>query len=277
YILQAWEWGKYVGRADFIYQYLDDPDGRGHSHGLLKMVNYRLIPVNLKTRKVVDGKKVWLPIEPEIPEDPEVLKQLQPYQDKAGDLMKRKVGHLDQAMTGERVEVRGGPAAIGNLLASAALEKTGADLAVVNGGGIRAGLPAGTLTEKDLLKVQPFGNMIGYVDLSGRALLSYVEEIADIQPGSGGMAHFANIRLLMVGDQLVKLEVNGKPVEKEKNYRMAINTFSAGGGDHWPEVDDKLSFVNTGYTDVVVLREYIKKHSPLSRSEYEPRGEILRQ
>ena len=276
YVLQAWEWGKYVGRADFIYQYLDDPNGRGHSHGLLKMVNYRLIPVNLKKERIIDGKKQMVTIEPEIPEDQAVLKALKPYQDKASGLMSRKVGSLDQSLDGAREKVRSGPAAVGNLIARAQMERAKADIAVMNGGGIRTGLKAGSITEKDILKVQPFGNMLCYVEMTGRELRNYIEDIAAIQPISGGMAHFANVRLTMAGDTLLSFEVGGRPVDKNKKYRMAINAFSASGGDNWPVVDENTGFVNTGYTDAVVLRDYLKKYSPLKRSDYLPKGEIVR-
>ena len=119
YILQAWEWGKYVGRADFTYTYIDNFDGQGNRKGVLKMNNYRLIPVNLKQKTVVDGKKQWVTIEPQITEDPEVLAVLKPYQDKAAELLKKEVGSLDKTMPGERSLVRSKPAAIGNLLARA--------------------------------------------------------------------------------------------------------------------------------------------------------------
>ena len=230
YILQAWEWGKFVGRADFIYYYVDDFDGMGNRRGVLKMINYRLIPVNLKEEKVIDGKSQWVTREEQIPEDPIVLKALQPYHDKAQKLLMKKAGQLHKAMSGERNLVRSKPAAIGNLLARAQMEKTNADLAVINGGGIRTGFPAGTITEKDILKVQPFGNMVSYVELSGRDLKHYIEDIAAIEPVSGGFAHFAGVRLVMEGDKLVKLEVGGDPVRNDRTYRMAINAFSAGGG-----------------------------------------------
>ncbi|MBO9482227.1 MULTISPECIES: bifunctional UDP-sugar hydrolase/5'-nucleotidase UshA [Gammaproteobacteria] len=274
YVLQAWEWGKYVGRADFIYQYLDN--GRGHSHGLLKMVNYRLIPVNLKKEKIINGKKELITIEPEIPEDPAVLKALKPYQDKASELMNRVVGAIDQSLDGSREKVRSGPAAIGNLIARAQMEKTKADLAVMNGGGIRTGLKAGKITEKDLLKIQPFGNMVCYLEMTGRELRNYIEDVAAIQPISGGMVHFANVRLTMAGDKLMSLDIGGKPVDKNRKYRMAINAFSASGGDNWPVVDENPTFVNTGYTDAVVLSDYVKRYSPLKRSEYLPKGKIVR-
>ena len=74
----------------------------------------------------------------------------------------------------------------------------------------------------------------------------------------------------------MSLEIGGRPLDKNKKYRMAINAFSASGGDNWSVVDENPTFVNTGYTDAVVLRDYIKKYSPLKRSEYLPKGEVVR-
>ena len=278
YILQAWEWGKYVGRADFTYYYVDDFDGKGNRKGVLKMINYRLIPVNLKKPALVDGKEVMKTIEAEIPEDPAVLAALKPYQEKAQELLLKPVGSLDKAMSGERSLVRSKPAAMGILMANAQKEKTKADLGVINGGGIRTGLPAGTITEKNVLSVQPFGNMVCYVELNGTELKHFVEDVAAIEPTNGGFAHFSsNVKLVMEGDKLTKLEVDGMPVKKDKMYRLAINEFSASGGDKWPQLDNNPSFINTGYTDAVVLKEYIQKHSLLKKADYEPKkNDIIR-
>lgn len=279
YILQAWEWGKYVGRADFVYYYVDNFDGKGNRGGVLKMVNYRLIPVNLKKQVLVDGKSEWVSIEPEIPEDPDVLRVLKVYQDKASKMLLRNVGELDKSMPGERELVRSRPTAIGVLIARAQMEKTKADLGVVNGGGIRTGLPAGNITEKDVLSVQPFGNMVCFLEMNGTELKHFVEDIASIEPGNGGFAHFSdNVRLTIAGgDKLTRLEINGKPVQKDKTYRLSINEFSASGGDKWPEIDNNPTLINTGYTDAVVLKEYIQKHSPLKRIDFEPQaGDIIR-
>lgn len=278
YILQAWEWGKYVGRADFTYYYVDDFDGKGHRKGVLKMINYRLIPVNLKKSVLVDGKEVKKTIEAEIPEDPTVLAALKPYQEKAQKLLLKPVGSLDRAMPGERSLVRSKPAAMGILMATAQKEKTKAHLGVINGGGIRTGFPAGTITEKDVLSVQPFGNMVCYVELTGTELKRFVEDVAAIEPTNGGFAHFSgNVKLVMAGDTLIKLEIDGMPVKKDKVYRLAINEFSAAGGDKWPQTDNNPSFINTGYTDAVVLKEFIQKHSPLKRADYAPgKGDIVR-
>ena len=279
YVLQAWEWGKYVGRADFMYYYVDDFDGQGNRSGVLKMINYRLIPVNLKKQQLVNGKDTFVNIEPEIPEDPAVLNALKPFQEKASKLLMKTVGQLDKPMPGERQIVRSRPAAMGILIARAQMEKTRADLGVVNGGGIRTGLPAGKITEKDILSVQPFGNMVCYLELTGAELKHFVEDVATIEATSGGFTHFSdNVKLTIAGgEKLTRLEVNGQPVKKDRLYRLAINDFSASGGDKWPVLDKNPTFINTGYTDAVVLRDYIQKHSPLKRMDFEPEvGDIVR-
>ena len=276
YILQAWEWGKYVGRADFTYTYFDSLDDKGHRMGILKLDNYRLIPVNLKKPVVVGGKKSWVTIDEEIPEDPTVLAKLKPYQEKGEKLLGRTVGWLDHDLLGGRDLVRAHPAAIGNLIARAQMEKVGADLAIINGGGIRGGLKAGKLTEKDLLKVQPFGNMVSYVTLTGRELKNYIEDVASIKPPNGGFPHFANVKLVMEGDNLKNLDIGGKPVQMDKKYKLSVNAYSANGGDNWSDIAEKPSYVNTGLTDFIALKEYIQNHTPIKFSNLKPKGEIIR-
>ena len=275
YILQAMEWGKYVGRADFTYTYLPAKDATKPQQGVLKLNNYRLIPVNLKEQKIVKGKKKWVTIGGEIPEDPDMLAKLKPYQDKASKLLMKPVGQLDKDLPGDRESVRTRPAALGHLIARAQMEKTGADLAVINGGGIRDGLKKGELTEKDLLKVQPFGNMVCYVILTGKELRQYIEELASIPTPSGGFPHFANIGLMMENKKLQKLTIGGEPIKDDKQYKLSINAFSANGGDNWPVLSNRPSYVNTGFTDFIALKEYIKKHSPLTMSTFEPKGDIV--
>jgi 5'-nucleotidase/UDP-sugar diphosphatase len=59
------------------------------------------------------------------------------------------------------------PTTLGQLIARAMMERTGADLALMNSGGVRDSLPAGRITYRDVLKVQPFGNQLSLVRLKG--------------------------------------------------------------------------------------------------------------
>ncbi len=56
---------------------------------------------------------------------------------------------------------------------------------------------------------------------------------------------------------------------------MATLNFNALGGDGYPKLDGLPSYVNTGFIDAEVLKQYIEKHSPLDAAAYEPKGEIV--
>ena len=71
--------------------------------------------------------------------------------------------------------VRSRETAIGNLCADAYRYITGADIALVNGGGIRADLPAGDITYADIIAVHPFGNMMCMVNATGQEIIDSLE------------------------------------------------------------------------------------------------------
>ncbi|GFR67158.1 UDP-sugar hydrolase/5'-nucleotidase [Elysia marginata] len=150
WILQAQDWGRYVGRADFEYR-----------DGQLKLLNYQLIPVN-HTQSVMnaDGDKVRKPVGDIIPENPAMLALLAPYQKKGEAEVLQPVGYTNGRLMGERSEVRFGYTNLGRLIALAQMEMVDADMAVVSAGGIRASIQKGEITYRDILSVQPFGNGI---------------------------------------------------------------------------------------------------------------------
>jgi 5'-nucleotidase/UDP-sugar diphosphatase len=71
--------------------------------------------------------------------------------------------------------------------------------------------------------------------------------------------------------------VQGQPIDPQREYRLALNHFSASGGDGCPKLTDHPGYVNTGFTDADVLREYIARNSPLKASAYQPGNDIQRQ
>ena len=179
-------------------------------------------------------------------------------------------------MPGERAEVRFHETALGRLIAEAQRERAKADLAIINSGGIRASIHAGKITYRDVLTVQPFGNQVAYMEFSGRDLKNYLQVVGSMPTDSGAFAHFANVSMTVEGGKLKQVSVGGKKVDDDKMYRMAVNSFSASGGDGYPQLDNKAGFVNTGYIDAEVLKDYIKKNSPVKVSDYAPKGEVKR-
>lgn len=264
WIVQAHEWGKYVGRADFQFR-----------NGEMKLVRYQLIPVNLKKKVTYDnGKSERVLYTPEIAENAQMLSLLTPFQNKGKAQLGVKIGSTTGRLEGDRSKVRFVQTNLARVLLAAQMARTGADLAVMSGGGVRDSIEAGDITYKDVLKVQPFGNTVAYVNLSGKELLDYLTAVAQMKPDSGAYPQFANVSFVAKGSQLSDVKIKGEPLDAAKSYRLATLSFNATGGDGYPRLDDKAGYVNTGFIDAEVLKEFIQNNSPLDVNAYEPKGEV---
>ncbi|MER5005755.1 bifunctional UDP-sugar hydrolase/5'-nucleotidase UshA [Atlantibacter hermannii] len=264
WIVQAHEWGKYVGRADFEFR-----------NGEMKLVNYQLIPVNLKKKVTWDnGKSEHILYTPEIAENPKMLSLLSPFQSKGKAQLEVKIGNVNGHLEGDRSKVRFVQTNLGHLILAAQMARTGADFAVMSGGGIRDSIEAGDITYKDVLKVQPFGNTLVYIDMPGKAVVEYLTAVAQKTPDSGAYPQFANVSFIASGGTLRDLKIKGEPVDPNKTYRMATLSFNATGGDGYPSIADQPGYVNTGFIDAEVLKQYIQQNSSLDVNAFEPKGEV---
>ncbi|EOF5191359.1 bifunctional UDP-sugar hydrolase/5'-nucleotidase UshA [Salmonella enterica] len=264
WIVQAHEWGKYVGRADFEFR-----------NGEMKMVNYQLIPVNLK-KKVTwnNGKSERVLYTPEIAENPQMLSLLMPFQNKGKAQLEVKIGSVNGLLEGDRSKVRFVQTNMGRVILAAQIARTGADFGVMSGGGIRDSIEAGDITYKSVLKVQPFGNIVVYADMSGKEVVDYLTAVAQMKPDSGAYPQFANVSFVAKEGKLTDLKIKGEPVDPAKTYRMATLSFNATGGDGYPRIDNKPGYVNTGFIDAEVLKEFIQQNSPLDAAAFTPKGEV---
>lgn len=264
WIVQAHEWGKYVGRADFQFR-----------NGEMKLVRYQLIPINLKKKVTWDnGQTERVLYTPQIPENPQMLSLLTPFQKKGQAQLMVKIGSVNGRLEGDRSKVRFVQTSMGHLILNAQIARTGADFAVMSGGGIRDSIEGGDITYKDVLKVQPFGNTLVYVDMTGKEVLEYLTAVAQKKPDSGAYPQFANVSFTASGGTLNDVKIKGEPVDPAKTYRMATLSFNATGGDGYPPIDKKPGYVNTGFVDAEVLKQYIQQSSPLDVNAFEPKGEV---
>ena len=264
-IVQAKEWGKYVGRLDLQLR-----------NGEISVVNYQLIPVNLKKKVLLDGEKVSVYIDQEIVADETLKAMLEPYQNQGQEQLMQVIGHADAVFVGAREQVRTNETNLGNLIALAQMERVQADLGIMNSGGIRDDMPAGDITYKDVLTVQPFSNTVAYVDLTGAELMPYLQVAANKEAGSGAFAQFAGTTITMNGNSIESATVAGKLVEASKTYRLAINAYMASGGDGYPRLSDHANYVNSGFVDAEVLKDYISSHSPLKAADFAAQGDVTR-
>ncbi|BFI54990.1 bifunctional UDP-sugar hydrolase/5'-nucleotidase UshA [Yersinia pseudotuberculosis] len=265
WIVQAHEWGKYVGRADFTFR-----------NGELTLVNYQLIPINLKKKiEKADGTREHVFYTQEIAQAPTMLKLLTPFEEQGKAQLGVRIGSVNGKLEGDRSKVRFEQTNMARLLLASQIERSGADFAVMSGGGVRDSIGAGDITYKDVLKVQPFGNTLVYVDMKGSEVEKYLAVVANKQPDSGAYAQFANVSLVADGQGVSNVKIQGEPLDPNKTYRMATLNFNALGGDGYPRIDNSPSYVNTGFIDAEVLKQYIEKHSPLDAEQYQPKGEIV--
>ncbi|MBY5947971.1 bifunctional UDP-sugar hydrolase/5'-nucleotidase UshA [Photobacterium rosenbergii] len=265
WIVQAHEWGKYVGRADFEFQ-----------NGELQMVSYDLIPVNLKKKvKLADGSSERVFIQDEIAQDSEVKAFLQPFQERGQEQLNVKIAESNGKLEGDRNVVRFQQTNLGRLIAASHMQRAKADFAVMNSGGVRDSIAGGDITYKDVLTVQPFGNIVTYTDMTGSEVMDYLNVVATKPVDSGAYAQFYGIAMTVANGKVSDVKIGGKPLSLTDTYRFTVPSFNAAGGDGYPKITEHSGHVNTGFVDAEVLKEFLQTNSPIDVNAFAPKGEMV--
>nr|MBP6766081.1 5'-nucleotidase C-terminal domain-containing protein [Rubrivivax sp.] len=149
----------------------------------------------------------------------------------------------------------------------------GAQVALMNPGGIRAALPQpadGQLRYEDLFSVQPFYNNLVTLTLSGAQLLQVLEQQWAGRTDGGRVLHVSQglsyswDAARPIGQRLVpgSVRLNGQPLDPAAPVRVTVNAFLAGGGDSFPLLKEGKDAV-TGIMDVDALELYLKANPTL--------------
>jgi len=161
---------------------------------------------------------------------------------------------------------------VGQLIADAQLAATqaaGAQLALMNRGGVRAALVPrenGTLTFGDIYSVQPFGNMLVTGTLTGAELRAVIEQSLDDDGGINPVIPSAGLRFSFdrrrpSGDRVVELTFANQPLDPNARYRVTVSNFLAGGGDGYT-LFKQLRDVVPGGVDLDALEAWVKAAPP---------------
>ena len=198
--------------------------------------------------------------------------------DKAqGEVLSEVIGTNTIDLDGDRNSVRFGETNLGNLITDAMMDETGADLAITNGGGIRASIKAGDITKGDVVSVLPFGNFIVTKQLTGAQIKEVLEfGVRSYGESLGGFPHVAGIKFVVdpgraVGDRIISLTINGEALDMNKTYTVATNDFMAAGGDDYPCFGD-IPTLNEYSSLEESLANFIKTLGTVS---YTKQGRIL--
>ncbi|MBP3930433.1 MAG: 5'-nucleotidase C-terminal domain-containing protein, partial [Peptostreptococcaceae bacterium] len=199
--------------------------------------------------------------------------------DKAqSEVLSEVIGKNTIDLDGDRNSVRFGETNLGNLITDAMIDETGADLAITNGGGIRASIKAGDITKGDIVSVLPFGNFIVTKQLTGAQIKEVLEfGVRSYGESLGGFPHVSGIKFVVdpsrpVGDRIISLTINGEDLDMNKTYTVATNDFIAVGGDDYPCFSD-VPTLNKYSSLEESLANFIKTLGTVS---YTKQGRILK-
>ncbi len=230
--------------------------------------------------------------ETEVKYENEVSKLIDERLKTIGDKMSRVIGTTDYTLSiydPEAKDSQGVPIRIvrrmetnlGDLVADAYREKTGADCAMVNGGGVRIEIPKGEIKIVDIKNVQPFNNVLCLMEITGQQILDALEWGCSACPGENGA--FPQVSGMtfeldtsienpckkdengmcvgIEGERRVKnLKINGTPVDPEKKYKFTTLSYTAReNGDGYTAFDESKTLKDNIGTDYLIVVEYIEK------------------
>ena len=224
----------------------------------ISLEDHKIISKQAKLLSAADVKK----IAPKT--DSRVLKSVLNVERSSQKYFSQVVAHSDRALTSSRFIVRREESELGNLVADAFKWKANADIAICNGGGLRADLPAGAVTRGDILAIFPFGNKLVKLEIDGKNIRAMLEHSVFAYPEAfGGFMDVSGITFTfnpdkLVGHRVENIFINGAPLDENKIYTLATTDFTASGGDGYEMLKDLKRLEEFDGADEV-LGEYLNK------------------
>lgn len=237
----------------------------GHSHSTFKkgkIVNETLIAstgeygANLGHVQITIDKKNRVQTTAELiniekintanPNGPNYIKPKESVQKIIDDVKKSQESILSQVVCkseydlhGERADVRTKETNLANLINDIVKLETGAQIVLMNGGNIRASIPAGNITKGQVIDVLPFGNYVVTKEIKGAVVKEMLEHGFSFYPEhAGGFPQFAGMQVTVdmsrpAGSRVREILIDGKPLNENTVYTIATNDFLAAGGDNY--------------------------------------------
>lgn len=209
-----------------------------------------------------DGKRTidWTPIfrfidTAAVTPDPETQALVDKFTVQLDESLNVKIGATAVPLDSRRNVVRGEESSMGNLIADAMRDSTGADITITNGGGIRADrtYDAGVdLTRRDILTELPFGNVTVMTEIPGSQVLAALENgFSQVEKGAGRFPQVSGLSVVYdptapAGSRVAEVMVAGAPLDPDKIYRVATNDYMLGGGDGYGALGGGKVLINAG-------------------------------
>ncbi|HEY1708310.1 MAG TPA: bifunctional metallophosphatase/5'-nucleotidase [Rhizomicrobium sp.] len=249
-------------------------DGRvvtsAHRYGTL--VTEIDLKLDRKTHDVVSAKADNLIVRDDTyAKDPAQTQLIAGYETLAGPIEKRVVGTATDLLSHE--QTASGETVLGDIIADAQLQAAkadGAQISFMNSGGVRRDIVKGDITFADLFAVQPFGNTLVTLDMTGAQIKDVLEQqwadpnFPRVMQVSDGFTYAWDATQPM-GNHVVasSMILNGKPLDPAATYRVVVSNFLADGGDGMT-VFKQGQHRTPGAGDVEATEAYLKAHNPIA-------------
>jgi len=225
--------------------------------------------INPKTRRLESMDWMGIPVTDATPDDPDAARVIAEYEKKLSAELDKPIGRTTVELDATNLGSRTRETNLGNLIADAFRGGTKADIAIVNGGSIRANttFAIGSISKRDVISMLPFENPIVKCEATGAqikaALENGVSQVVETTesgrfPQVAGLSFEYDARK-PAGSRVVSVAINGQPLDEKKVYTMASSMFLIEGGDGYTmfKTSKLLIAEESAAIDSAILSDFI--------------------
>ncbi len=243
-IVQAYAYGKFLGELNVVF------DDAG------QLISATGAPI------IMDAA---------VPEDAGVVARIAEAAQPLQEVRNRVVARTDVEIGGDRAVCRAMECSMGTLIADAMLARVadqGIQIAIQNGGGIRASIDAGDVTMGEVLTVLPFQNTLSTFEVTGETLLAALENgVSQMEEGAGRFPQVAGMSFAVdpaqpAGSRISDVMVGGAPLDPAQVYGVVSNNYVRNGGDGYAMFRSAMNAYDYGPDLADVTAEYLAANAP---------------
>ena len=191
------------------------------------------VTVTLRRGRRPEVAGALIPVRNGSPASGKVARYLAPFLAREQEELGTVIGHLPCELSGDRNLLRTAEAPIGDLITDGMRRAASADAAFINGGTVRAGLPAGTITQKELYGCLPYFDSLHTTSLTGEQIQALLDRCASMPTTDppGGFLQMSGISATYRQGRARNVLIGGKSLDPRADYLVACTNFLSSGGD----------------------------------------------
>ncbi|OAN75331.1 multifunctional 2',3'-cyclic-nucleotide 2'-phosphodiesterase/5'-nucleotidase/3'-nucleotidase [Jannaschia sp. EhC01] len=243
-IVQAYAYSKYLGHLEVTF----DDDGN-----------------------VVYASGDTMVLDASVTPDPDIAARVAELGGPIEEAMAVVIGESTDVIEGSREVCRAMECAMGNLVADAMLERVreqGIDVAIQNGGGLRATIDSGEVTMGEVFTVLPFQNTLATFQLTGAGIVEALENgVSQVADGAGRFPQVSGMSYTFdlsqePGSRISNVMIGDAPIDLEAVYGVVSNNYMRGGGDGYSSFTTAENAYDFGPGLEEVVATYLGENSP---------------